>query len=458
MGCLDAFSFKRNGKSLFTPPGATQHVRLLDGLRALGAVWVVAFHTFQLMPSLLAIPAEGGKQRYDDMANSFFMRVVNNGELGVDIFFILSGFLIMSILRRDLAPLVKRHTFTNAEASETTVHKSVEKKSSLGRAIARFFIRRYFRIMPVYALALILGVAIKEFGTLCRNNVWRNLLFIQNFFPTADMCLTWSWSIAVEWQMYIVSPLVVWAVLRWPHRSRLLLSALCFISLTLYISLTAYDVVAEPAYFNEVWLIFLPYTRVFAYFAGMLVALEVQPLSHKSSAAETESVVVPLTIKAIILRCGAILIVLLSALCTSSSTNQNYGWHLTQMLFTRPVFVFGMVYVMYDALVPRGPDRYQEIVNSILGSRPLYVLAQVSYGLYLFHVFGQGLYLIFNGPLASGSIEFRPEWIYPVVLILILILISALSSLIFLLIEKPAINFVANILRDPPAPVCSSPV
>jgi len=38
------------------------------------------------------------------------MRGVLNGEYGVDIFFILSGYLIMSILRRELAWLVKLHT------------------------------------------------------------------------------------------------------------------------------------------------------------------------------------------------------------------------------------------------------------------------------------------------------------------------------------------------------------
>jgi len=185
----------------------------------------------------------------------------------------------------------------------------------------------------------------------CIPNVWRNVLFLQNFFPKDDRCLVWSWTIAVEWQMYLVSPLIVWMVLRWPHRSRLILSALAFVSLALYLSLKAYEATGDPVYFGAVPVIFMPFTLMYATFAGMLVSVALEKYQQQSDGVEIDEKSVPfepLTTRAIVLRCIANVAALLTSLFTSSSTDQNYGWYLTQILLTRPIFVFAMAYIMYD--------------------------------------------------------------------------------------------------------------
>ena len=77
----------------------------------------------------------------------------------------------------------------------------------------------------------------------------------------------------------------------------------------------------------------------------------------------------------------------------------------------RPVFVAGIAYIVYDALLPRRPgtDRYQHAVNWVLASRPLYFLAQVSYGVYLYHLFFADIYLLLKEPIATGAVAFVPH-------------------------------------------------
>jgi len=476
MSCVAAYSFKRNAWSLLHQPQNGHHVGPLDGLRALAALWVVVMHTFQSIPYSLTLPNDEARERFDQMGASFFMRGILNGEYGVDIFFILSGFLIMSILRRELAVLVKLHTTKindganehllpasassaasggGAKDSAAAVSTSGKPSISLTRAIAGFFLRRYLRLMPVYSVTLVVGIVMEVLlngGGQCNPNIWRNVLFIQNFFPSSEMCLIWTWTIAVEWQMYLVSPLIVWVVLRWPGRSRLFLSTLTFISLALYLGLKAYEATGDPVYFGAVPVIFWPFTRMYAYFAGMLVSVAFEQYQQPQGSEWDHNIAPfePLTIRAIVLRCIAVVAALLTSLFTSSSKDQNYGWYLTQILLTRPIFVFAMAYIMYDALVPRGEpgsDRYQEAVNRVLGSRPLYFLAQISYSVYLFHLFFQGLFTIFNEPLASGAIQFYPQWIFPVGVTLVLLCTIAVSTILYFLVEKPVINFAAKLLR-----------
>ena len=161
--------------------------------------------------------------------------------------------------------------------------------TSFLRQTGRFYLRRYLRIMPAYAVALGFFYALTATSSseinqaaadFCAQYVWRNVLFINNFFPYSDLCMGWSWSIALEVQMYLVSPPIVWATLRWPRRAGALLGVLAATSLAAYLALSVY--VYSPAgqaddgvLFTD-WVYDKPYTRMFAYLFGMLVALWVE--------------------------------------------------------------------------------------------------------------------------------------------------------------------------------------
>ena len=86
------FSAKDNLKALFTPP-IRSHVPVLDSLRALSFHWVFGFHALYILRFF--IPTSIREDFFEQTSNlTFFWR----GTFGVDIFFVISGFLITKLL------------------------------------------------------------------------------------------------------------------------------------------------------------------------------------------------------------------------------------------------------------------------------------------------------------------------------------------------------------------------
>ncbi|WP_246708825.1 acyltransferase family protein [Bradyrhizobium sp. DASA03005] len=153
-----------------------EKIRELDGLRAIAALLVIAWHY---------IGAADGP-------NFWLWNVLYIGHFGVDLFFVLSGFLITTIL------------LENRDAPSF---------------FSSFYGRRAFRIWPIYYLM----VAICFFGWLSGTNPvlfngdvpgWTYLFGIQNFWmaklqTTGVYWLGGTWSLAIEEQFYLVFPLVV---------------------------------------------------------------------------------------------------------------------------------------------------------------------------------------------------------------------------------------------------------
>jgi peptidoglycan/LPS O-acetylase OafA/YrhL len=148
-----------------TRPGA--RIDQLDGLRAIAALAVIGFHCN-------APWATGGK-------------------LGVDVFFVLSGRLITGLLLAEL---------------DRSDHIS----------FSQFAARRAARLIPALWILLAAAVAIQP-------SLWRNALlastFTMNFaeaFGNAPNSLSPTWSLAGEWQFYLIWPFVVLALSRLGQR------------------------------------------------------------------------------------------------------------------------------------------------------------------------------------------------------------------------------------------------
>ena len=120
-------------------------------------------------------------------------RVDRFGWIGVDLFFILSGYLIGGQL---LSPLAR--------------HKPIK--------LGRFFARRALRILPAYLVVLgiyFLLPAWREYPEMFP--LWKFLLSVQNIGLRGGTAFSHAWSLAVEDQFYLILPLVLLLVLRLRH-------------------------------------------------------------------------------------------------------------------------------------------------------------------------------------------------------------------------------------------------
>lgn len=204
----------------------------IDGLRALAVIPVIFFH--------------GGLPGF------------SGGFVGVDVFFVISGFLITSLLVNDL---------TNGSFS-----------------LLKFYERRARRILPALFLVVVACAPaawflfpksqLAEFGkSILSISVFASNFFFWNhtgYFETKAEVkpLLHTWSLSVEEQYYIVAPILLW--LLWRYRKEALLPALLALAL---VSL----IIAE--YSARMWpdaAFFLPHTRAWELAIGAIAALVVK--------------------------------------------------------------------------------------------------------------------------------------------------------------------------------------
>jgi peptidoglycan/LPS O-acetylase OafA/YrhL len=144
----------------------------LDLLRALAIIVVVIYHA-----GIFGFALPNHWHRF--------------GWVGVDLFFVLSGYLIGGQL---LAPLER------------------------GRNInfPRFFMRRALRILPAYFVILAIYFSlpsVREFPEI--SPLWKFLISVQNIGLHGGTAFSHAWSLAIEDQFYLALPLVLLVVGRW---------------------------------------------------------------------------------------------------------------------------------------------------------------------------------------------------------------------------------------------------
>ncbi|MCH8621011.1 acyltransferase [Undibacterium sp. TS12] len=167
-------------------------LQFLDGLRAVAALWVLWGHC-----RLFAYGWDSHKSLWMKPLN-----VLLYLHLGVVVFLVLSGFCLGLPVARN-----KNHLTVSTKA---------------------FFKARAFRILPPYYAALVLILLVNFFvpisawgrhptgltPTISWQILLTNFALIQDFFPLLNTINTPFWSIALEWHLYFLFPLLVWILRR----------------------------------------------------------------------------------------------------------------------------------------------------------------------------------------------------------------------------------------------------
>lgn len=349
----------------------------IDGLRAVAILSVVLFHAF---PPLLP-----------------------GGFVGVDVFFVISGFLISGI-----------------------IFKGLEQGSF---DFVKFYVHRARRIFPALILVLA-GVYVSgwlfllpgEFSLLGKH-IAAGAGFVQNFvlwtesgyFDTASELkpLLHLWSLAIEEQFYLAYPLMIWAAWR---------VGLNVLVLVILVGLASFGVNLNDISHDPVGAFFLPHARIWELLvggAGAYIHLVGQTRSGGSSRLFGIAWTLPESLKAgragvILKNCvaaGGLMLILVSVFGLHKGI-QFPGWRAL-------LPVVGAV-----SLIMAGPDAW--VNRKVLSNRWMVFIGLISYPLYLWH-----WPLLSFAHLVSGrspAVEVR---------VALLLLALLLAWLTYVLVERP---------------------
>ena len=308
----------------------------LDGLRAIAFLIVFFFHT----------------------------RNLPFGWLGVQLFFVLSGFLITDILLRMKEKLPRREFFI------------------------KFYGRRFLRIFPLYYFYLLLlalliyflpALGLKglnaEIGSKFINQIWVAIFYVYDFFHASSFFarsrfFVHLWSLSVEEQFYLIWPLLIFLTPREKFKQ------LCLTSIGLgFIFRLAITLIYRAQLF--------PYLL-----SDPQQAVNVLPLSHLDAFAfgayisrfeipRPRAQLLALTI--LIPALG----LLTDYLTKSAVTFASLGYDLPMSGYYKEVWGYLLLNYLFAVLIYCVARA--NFLNLILETFPLRYLGKISYGLYVYH-------------------------------------------------------------------------
>ncbi|MGH8121809.1 MAG: acyltransferase family protein [Rudaea sp.] len=371
--------------------GATAYFPNLTGVRGLAAAWVLMFHAWQFAngPALvLPLPGTGL-----DLTPLF-----KCGYFGVDLFFVLSGFLLSMPFHRAVLECRPRPS------------------------LKEFWIHRCRRVLPAYWLQLMILVAIflylGQASRIAPHILAAHALLIQNVVPWPVPLLNpVYWSMPVEWDFYVALPLLALfaARCRWQLA---LLSILVFVfafRVLCYWSLTDGTLRAFISYPDVHQ---LP-GRLDQFFAGVCAAwiMASRPPSRRAATAWL---------------CGGIALIVALAYVAGPRGDFLVRIDAPYLFFHHSVTAigFGMLVLGAAATTRTG--------SALFANRPMTFLGLISYSLYLWHY--PMLQAAQSAGLTSGA--HVPAWI--VVLAAAIPAIVLIAWLSYRYVERPFLRPAAQ--------------
>lgn len=363
----------------------TRHIAQFVSLRGLAALWVFVSHALLISEQKIFILSSGG--------------------WAVDVFVMLSGFVIGLLVMQRAEPY------------------------------PIYIFRRFVRLYPLYILALILGFATSAyyatvvgtsyFGAVVDDNffmrnqlidahLWEHLAahltMLHGAIPDGVLplsALAFSgplWSISLEWQFYLVAPLLIW-LLDYKQPGRLP-----------WVFATLIAVLLLHWYCKQVWVAdvpaFLP-LRLPLFALGILSA----HFWHKAHTIAPGRLLV----------CAAII-----GIAILASRRWDY------------VIPLGTWLGVYTAAILNGRFRPASLFNALLSSAPLTWLGERSYGLYVLHM--PIMLTIAHFIIMPRAQELGQTGTF-IALGSCLAVIIFVAAICHRLIEKPAIKWASQIAR-----------
>jgi peptidoglycan/LPS O-acetylase OafA/YrhL len=340
----------------------------LDLLRALAIIVVVIYHT-----GIFGFALPGRVHRF--------------GWVGVDLFFVLSGYLIGGQLLASLA-------------------------RGQGIKFGRFFARRALRILPAYFVVLAIYFSLpslREFPEI--SPLWKFLISVQNIGLRGGTAFSHAWSLAIEDQFYLVLPLLLLLVNRW-KRAGIIVPCLVVLGGLVLRAFLAWQNPGDGAVsFRgfQLWIYYPTWTRLDPLVIGVVLAAieKFRPNWWKRLVDTARWLWLP----------G------LAAIVYGLYLGERETLTVAACVWQFPLIAFGMAALLVCAVSPRLPFRRIEMPGAAF-------FASVAYSVYLSHK------LIIHAVIQFCSSHNIALTSLPAIL-LVEILIYAAGLILFLSIERP---------------------
>jgi peptidoglycan/LPS O-acetylase OafA/YrhL len=366
----------------------------LHGMRVLAIVSVVQWHTTQFLVVDHGLPLNPS---WASASLSVFF--------GMDLFFVLSGFLIGSILMRSLDRSGLEH-------------------------VRRFYLRRAFRTFPSYYVVLTFLALAYSLSPAQLYNLPFEYVYLTNYRTThrEDLLMAWGWSLAVEEQFYLVVPFLFLLLRKiGSDRARLTLLATMWISALVIRLLESMPPRGWWSALPSAALYTRTHTRFDTLVAGIILAF-VHARWHESIARWLER---PLARAMLALPSLACLWVLMNPRIFGDRDLPGvqcvYWGTLTSLMY------MGWVLLLLD-----GGNGW---IQRALSIRPFRRIATLGYGVYLVHV------PLFDVIARLVGMLLQKHWsmqvIWPISVALLMVTSLGVSYLLHLIVDKPSLR-----LRD----------
>lgn len=328
----------------------------VDGLRAVAVLGVVLFHFGLGCPG---------------------------GFVGVDVFFVISGFLITSLIWKDL----QNDQFSFANFWERRFRRIAP---ALLAMLFATLVAGYFLLLPKDLISLGKSAAM---SLACTGNIY--FWEVSDYFsPRTDtMPLLHMWSLAVEEQFYLIVPFVMWGMFRF----RQLANRGAVLAMIVTGMLLSFLICSNWMVYNSNSAFYLLPSRAWELLIGSLVAMLPAPTGLARSRASKE-----------LLSFAGLLMVLAPMLYYTSETSFP-GWGAVPPCLGAALLIWANA----------GEKNTPSLVSRALACRPLVFIGLISYSLYLWH-----------WPLAAYSYYYSIEpltLLHKVVLLSLSLVLAVLS-------------------------------
>lgn len=219
-----SFSLRRTIKALLKETTSGEDITCIHGIRALATIALYVAH--QLI-TISRIPFSN-RTSLTEIANNPASSILRVSLVYTDAFLLLSGLLTAYNMARELKIRGEIRWFCR-------------------------FITRFIRLSPaLLAVVFWYAFVMEHMGSgpqwnsvitanaeLCKHNAWTNLLYVQNFFPFEEMCATHTHQLALDMQLSLLAPILVFFLQYKPLVGILLIIFVVLLSATLrYIATT----------------------------------------------------------------------------------------------------------------------------------------------------------------------------------------------------------------------------